>query len=334
MSRRPARPLRALLVLLASALVPATAVAQDIEQVEEQVEELETRVADATAAYEDVWARVNAAEAELEDLEARTAALEERAAEVADALGLRAREAFKRGADTVLTSMLTAEGPAGAVERASLMAAVTERDEGSLEQATALRTQAAQARILLDRRREELAVLRDELDARRVALESDLSSARDRLSSLERIEARKRTINRGAQNGTYACIFDRPFNFRDTWGAPRSGGRSHKGTDVFSFMDAPTYAFTSGRISRITNSRLGGLGIYLFGDDGNEYYYAHINGVAPGIGVGSRVDAGQLIAFNGDTGNARGGPPHVHFENHPGGGAAINPYPWLAAACF
>jgi murein DD-endopeptidase MepM/ murein hydrolase activator NlpD len=214
------------------------------------------------------------------------------------------------------------------------MAAVTSRDQSSLEQATALRTQATQARALLDRRREELAALRDELDQRRAGLESDLTAARDRLGRLERIEARKRTIRRGAQNGTYACIFDRPFNFRDTWGAPRSGGRRHKGTDVFSYMDAPTYAFTSGRVSRITNSRLGGLGLYLFGDDGNEYYYAHINGVAPGIGVGSRVDAGQLIAFNGDTGNARGGPPHVHFELHPGGGAAINPYPWLAAACF
>ncbi len=67
------------------------------------------------------------------------------------------------------------------------------------------------------------------------------------------------------------------------------------------------------------------------GDDGNEYYYAHLQSrIAP---PGKRVKAGELIAKNGKTGNARYTAPHVHFEVHPGGGAPVNPYPYVKAAC-
>ena len=155
------------------------------------------------------------------------------------------------------------------------------------------------------------------------------------MSALEAIAARQRTIDRGSQQGVYACPLDPGVtHFIDSWGFPRSGGRSHKGTDIMGPMGSPVDACTGGVISRHSNSRLGGISLYLRGDDGNTYVDTHLQGFADAGAVGTRVEAGEHIADNGNTGNARGGAPHIHFERHPGGGSAVNPYPYLAAACF
>jgi murein DD-endopeptidase MepM/ murein hydrolase activator NlpD len=140
-------------------------------------------------------------------------------------------------------------------------------------------------------------------------------------------------ISRGVQQGTYACMMARPYGYIDSWGFARSGGRRHQGTDVMAPYGTEVYAFTTGTISSLSTNRLGGTVLYLSGDDGVRYYYAHLDRYASGLYAGKRVQAGELIAYNGNSGNARGGAPHVHFEVHPGGGAAVNPYPWLVPVC-
>jgi peptidoglycan LD-endopeptidase LytH len=128
-----------------------------------------------------------------------------------------------------------------------------------------------------------------------------------------------------------SCPVSKPFTFTDSWGAARSGGRAHKGTDIMNPMGNQVHAIVDGVVSRQTTSSLGGISLYLQGADGNEYYYAHLSRYASS--TGQRVKAGELIAYNGATGNAAWTGPHVHFEVHPGGGAPVNPYPYVKAAC-
>lgn len=326
-----------LLVIVAAVLsaAPLGAWAGELEEAEQRVERLESDLGEATEAYERTWAEIESVRTELEELDDRAAELEEEAEDLEARLGERARTVFMRGSTAELETLFSADGPEMAVERAGMVSAIQRRQTASLEEAVAVRGSLEQTEQLLDDRAERLAELEQRLEREAEALQRRLSSARQTANDIRTREQRRRTIERGAQQGTYACIFDPgAFRFRDSWGEPRSGGRSHQGTDVFASMNEPVHAFTDGVIQRHSNSPLGGIGLYLRGDDGNVYFYAHLSSIADTGAVGRRVQAGEHIAYNGASGNASPGAPHVHFELHPGGGSAINPYPWLAAACY
>ena len=123
------------------------------------------------------------------------------------------------------------------------------------------------------------------------------------------------------------CPIRGNYAFADTWGAPRSGGRSHQGVDMISPSGTPLVAAESGTV-RFSSNRLGGNAAWVTGNSGTKYYYAHLSSFTGG---NRSVSQGEQIGRNGQTGNA--GTPHLHFQVHPGGGQAVNPYPYVAAVC-
>ena len=122
----------------------------------------------------------------------------------------------------------------------------------------------------------------------------------------------------------------------DNFGDPRSGGRTHAGSDMMATLGQEVYAMADGTLTYQAKVGDGSAGSSLSGNlwkltraDGTYYVYAHLSKFATGLAVGSKVYRGQLIGYVGDTGNPGAGNYHLHFEIHPNGGAAVNPLPLL-----
>lgn len=165
------------------------------------------------------------------------------------------------------------------------------------------------------------------LDAERKAAEAAKRAAAARRSTAPTRRSGPSFI---AGNGSWMCPVQGPHSFSNDYGAPRGGGtRRHQGVDILSPRGTPVVANVSGSVRRHDNS-LGGISYYLEGVDGNEYYGAHLDSYAGRTG---QVPQGTVIGYVGNTGDARGGATHLHFEIHPGGGGSVNPYPTLRQYC-
>jgi hypothetical protein len=134
----------------------------------------------------------------------------------------------------------------------------------------------------------------------------------------------------------------------DDFGQARAGG-THQGNDLMAAKKTPVVAVEAGTVKFWTTSANAGCMLYLHGDSGTTYMYIHLNndltmrndnrgkcvpGVsyARGLKDGAKVSAGQMVGYVGDSGDANGIASHLHFEVHPGGGAAVSPYPYLQSA--
>jgi hypothetical protein len=136
--------------------------------------------------------------------------------------------------------------------------------------------------------------------------------------------------------------------YTDDFGSPRPGG-AHQGIDMIAAKRSLALAAEAGKVEFWTHSGSAGCMLYLHGQSGTDYYYIHLNNdltakndnrgkcvagtaYAKGLKDGAKVAAGQPVGYVGDSGDANGIHPHLHFELHPGRGAGIDPYPWLQRA--
>lgn len=142
---------------------------------------------------------------------------------------------------------------------------------------------------------------------------------------------------------------DGAVHFVDTFGAPRSGGRTHQGIDLMGAKMTPLVAAADGTVTalRHDSSGLSGNSLTITDAEGWRYVYIHINNDTPGtddganlrehafapdIVKGTDVVAGQHVAYLGDSGNAEDAGAHLHFELHAPDGTVVNPYASLRAA--
>lgn len=114
----------------------------------------------------------------------------------------------------------------------------------------------------------------------------------------------------------------------NTWGAARSGGRNHKGQDIFAKRGTPVYSATPGYVWQIGENGLGGKVVFVLGAGGRHYYYAHLDKYAEGLNEGDEVTTKTVLGYVGTTGNAKRTPPHLHFGVYTMAGA-INPLPLM-----
>jgi hypothetical protein len=139
-----------------------------------------------------------------------------------------------------------------------------------------------------------------------------------------------------------------PVTYSDDFGAPRSGW-AHPGNDLMAAKKSLVVAVEPGKIEFWTHSASAGCMLYLYGRSGTMYEYIHLNNdltmkndnrgeckpgisYARGLKNGAQVAAGQPIGYVGDSGDANGIHPHLHFEVHPHGGSAVSPFPYLKRA--
>ena len=322
--------------LLAVALV-ATAVPADASQADlERAQRRANAAARELAAAETRQAEL---EAEIAGLEAQFAQTSQELSALTGIVKERAVQEFIRGGQSgiVLEADLAASSRANALARFVALG-----DDDAIDEYRRVAEDLGLVRGQLDAAKAQQAALVAQLDSRVDAAFAELRKlekleAERKAKEAARAAASRRTrsaptrsrVTFIAGDGGWMCPVQGPRAFTNDWGQPRSGGRRHQGTDILSPRGTPVVASVAGTV-RGHNSRLGGISYYLMGDDGNEYFGTHLQSLS---GASGRVSQGTVVGYVGNTGNASGGPTHLHFEIHPGGGAPVNPYPTLAAHC-
>ena len=166
---------------------------------------------------------------------------------------------------------------------------------------------------------------------RKVGLQSRLAAS---VSTSTKPAAIAATTATTSKVGQYLKVFpvQGTYNYRDDFGAARHQG-SHEGVDIIAAEGTPAMAVANGVIERLTRTEtgLGGIWIWLKDSAGNTYYYAHLSSIVDGLQSGSAVKVGQQIGAVGNSGDARYGEAHLHFELHPGGGSAVDPFTELSS---
>ena len=355
--RRFIRPLLACSLLLPTVLgiTPDAKGGESLKDLEARMDAVQADLDEATARIEtlrteeeNLRERLRELDLSLDQAERRAMRNEQRAVETA-------RNLYMGGSDAFLEVLLSSEDVAQLSAASEYMSRVSETNANTFVELARDEERLQAMRSDIAERLDELAGVRISLTDESNALQARFEDAADEYEALKRkreAAARKAAAAAAAaarrEERAHApsapasgpsttpsasglvCPVDGPNSFIDSWGYPRPGGRSHEGTDVMAAFGTPVVAVIGGTVTYAGYGDSAGNWIVLSGNDGNSYWYMHNR---ENLVTGGPVKAGELIATVGDTGNAIGGPPHVHFEYHPGGGGPVNPYPILTGPC-
>jgi len=335
----------------------------DIATARRQVTDILQEAAAAASGYREAKAQYSEVEDEIAELQVEIPSLRAEVTELEGLLRNRAVEAYV-GRNAATVSVLEADNLVDASRRAHLIDQVNRHDHDIADELTAKREQLQQQEERLEAeqvaRKEKLEVF----DEQAALLSTFLVEAHAVLQKAKILEVwdaivQKRapdlsdglplddapgdetpepqpdlTSDPGARpviTDATVCPVDGPVYFTNDWGNPRSGGRTHKGTDVFAKRGTPNVAVDNGVVKNASGG-LGGIAVDLVAADGTKYYYAHLDSIEPGV-VGTKVEAGDVVGYTGSTGNASPTAPHTHFQLHPDGGPPVNAYFTLFVLC-
>ncbi len=325
---------------------------------------------EVTAKLDEAVEKYELLHAEHEDLEYRISRMEKavdlyqsQAATLSETAKSIVVDAYISGQNRMIGSAFSADTIQELVTSRALINRASEWELASIDNLDAVSRQAERSSAELDVRRadvaanqdaaaavvEEIAALQAQAADILAKADANLRAAIDTLNQEKREKAledarvkrqlaQKSSSRPGAAGGAdpsltpgFICPVQGGASFIDSWGFPRSGGRTHKGVDMFAPRWTPLVAVVDGKVTFGSNS-LGGLSTHIYADNGVVYYYAHLQGFPDDIRSGQRVSKGTVVGYLGNTGNARYTSPHLHFEIRPDG-VAVNPYPTVRAAC-
>jgi len=325
----------ALLVLVALLGVPTTATGATSKtaRLQAELEDIRADLMKAGREYDKAYWELNEADVRLDAVNADIGETEQQLAHARGLLSQRIDMMYRADAADYLAVLLGSLTFEEMVTRLDFFQRIGQADANAIEAVENLQTQLNEQRVQLEEETaaradalEGLKENRDALQRRLKSKQAEYEKVKAQLAGTSSASTRRVAAAPGA-NGMVFPVQGVNY-YSDTWGASRSGGRRrHQGTDIMAPRGTPCVAVLSGTVS----SKSGGLGgktIWLHADTGWTFFYAHLDSYAV---TGGRVRAGQVIGYVGSTGNAAGGSPHLHFEIHPGGGGAVNPYPYLRA---
>jgi len=331
-TRRIALALVASLVL--AALCSQASVADtsgDLKGARDRLASLQTELTHIAGEWSRAQSRLATTEQQVAETRARVGRLQARLGDLQERLGMGARIAYESGGTGTLTSLLSSGSFQEFSERMEFMDRIAAVDADLVVQARVTREDLRREQQALASLASEQARTVATLGAQKDAMDAKLSEVASLVEQLKhQLFAQSRGPVPPGGNPLQACPVPGAA-FTDDFGAPRSGGRAHQGNDLFAPFGTPIHAAQTGSFTQNSND-LGGIGAIVYAGSGDYTYYAHLQGYA-GVPDGSHVVAGTVIGYVGNTGDAQGGPPHLHFEYHPGGGAAVDPYPYLIALC-
>lgn len=315
---------------------------EQARQVEQQLNSLQAELNRLTSELNRTQSRIATLQANIEANQAQLQAAEAEYGRWQGILSERMVAMYKEGNVSALDVLLECDDFETFVNSYDYMSRIGNHDAQAIVATQNLMAEIRAKRAELDRAKAEQQAYSSSLQGQKSSIQSKLNEQKALLAGIDAEVASLLSSrygggegggggggggggwNVGPVNGLYFPVAG-PCSFTNDWGAPRSVGRTHKGCDIMANYGTPCVAITSGTVVQRSGGNAG-LYVFLYGDNGHTYWYMHLQS----YGASGRVSGGQVIGYVGDTGNARGC-PHLHFEWHPNGGAAVNPYPLLVA---